>query len=114
MGKPLHTRFGFINHILERRYRYLLFALLGFIVLPSFFFKSPFHREVSYVCLSAVLIMGVYAVHTTVRNLFVGQVAAMIVILINASGLFIIYALRDLVIAARAVLGFSAPETGEI
>lgn len=88
MAKPLHTRFGFINHILERRYRYLLYALLGFIVLPSFFYKSLYHREVTYVCLSAVLIMGVYAVHTTVRNLYIGQIAAMIVILINASGLF--------------------------
>lgn len=34
--------------------------------------------------------------------------------IILASGLFIIYALRDLVIAARVVLGFSASETGEI
>lgn len=34
--------------------------------------------------------------------------------IVLASGLFIIYALRDLVIAARAVLGFPAFETGEI
>ncbi len=34
--------------------------------------------------------------------------------IVLASGLFVIYALRDLVIAARVVLGFRAPETGEI
>jgi TRAP-type C4-dicarboxylate transport system permease small subunit len=34
--------------------------------------------------------------------------------IVLASGLFIIYALRDLVIAARAVLGFPAFETGGI
>ena len=34
--------------------------------------------------------------------------------IVLASGLFIIYALRDLVIAARVVLGTSAPEAGEI
>lgn len=34
--------------------------------------------------------------------------------IVLASGLFIIYALRDLVIAARIVLGISAPETGEV
>ena len=88
MKKPLHKRFGFINHILERRYRYLLYALLAFIVLPSFFFTSSFHREIGYFCLSTVLVMGVYAVHTTIRSMYIGLAAATIVIIINASGLF--------------------------
>jgi TRAP-type transport system small permease protein len=34
--------------------------------------------------------------------------------IVLASCLFVIYALRDLVLAARIVLGFSTPETGEI
>ncbi len=83
-----HIRFGFINHVLERRYRYLLYALVLFMVVPSLFYTTAFHREVTYAFLSLVLVMGVYAVHTTKTNLYLGLALSALVITINASGLF--------------------------
>lgn len=87
-GGLLHKRFGFINHVLERRYRYLLYALLVFLVLPSFFFTTDHHREVTYLCLSLVLVLGVYAVHTTRMNMYIGFGLSALVVVINAGGLF--------------------------
>lgn len=91
MVRPLHKRFGFINHVLERRYRYLLYALVLFLVFPSFFFTTAYHREVTYACLSLVLVMGVYAVHTTLTNMYMGFGMSALVIVINAGGLFSTY-----------------------
>ncbi|HQV39140.1 MAG: hypothetical protein IPO60_13055 [Flavobacteriales bacterium] len=87
-ARPLHMRFGFINHVLGRRYRYLLYALVLFLVFPSFFFTTAYHREITYACLSLVLVMGVYAVHTTVTNMYIGLGMSALVIIINAGGLF--------------------------
>lgn len=80
--------YSFINSLLERRYRSLLFALVAMIILPSFLEGSPYQGLVSFFLNSLTIFFCIYAIHENKRQLYGGFVLACVVIIVNQFGVF--------------------------
>ncbi|MTB51238.1 potassium channel family protein [Lewinella sp. W8] len=80
--------FTIINRLLERRYRSLLIALVAMIILPSFFEGSRYQGLLSFFFNSLTILLCIYAVHETKRQLHGGILLALVVIIVNQFGVF--------------------------
>lgn len=79
----------FINNLLARRYRFLLLALIGMIILPSFFMSYlVLQNTLSFLFRSAVMFAGVYAIQKTDKEFKIGVGVGICIILINSFGVF--------------------------
>lgn len=89
MKKVIAKPFHLINNLLARRYRFLLIALVGMIILPSFLEGYPTIQDaLSFVFRSAVMFAGIYAVQESDKQLKIGMAAGLFIILINSFGVF--------------------------
>ena len=81
--------FDFINNLLTRRYRFLLYTLVGMIILPSFLIGYPTIQDaLSFGFRSAVMYAGVYAIQKSDREFKIGLIIGFAIILINSFGVF--------------------------
>jgi voltage-gated potassium channel len=86
--KVISRHFNIITHLLAKRYRTLLIALVAMILIPSFFVHSKWGNEVAFILNSVVVLLCIYSVQESKKQLYYGVTLAMIVILINQFGIF--------------------------
>ena len=80
--------FGFINRLLGKRYRFLFYALVIMLFVPSFFLYSEFHQAMTYLFQGFVLFSGIYAMQESKAQLYIGSIAGLLLLAVNWWGLF--------------------------
>ncbi len=88
MKHIISKHFNFINGLLERRYKTLLICLVLMILVPFLMQDSAYQGILSFVFNSLSILLCIYAIHETRRQLLLGTILAIIVIVINRLGLF--------------------------
>ncbi len=88
MKKIVSKHFNFINNLLARRYRTLLIALIAMIILPSFLEGSQYQEILSFALNSITILLCIYSIHESTKQLIWGFSLAIFVIMINQIGFF--------------------------
>lgn len=88
MKHIISKHFNFINGLLERRYKALLICLVLMILVPFLMQGSPYQDMTSFAFNSSSILLCIYAIHESMRQLLGGIIFAIVVIVINRLGLF--------------------------
>lgn len=88
MKAIISRHFDFINGLLAVRYKTLLIALVAMVILPKFLYESDYQRFVSTVLNAIVVLLTIYAIQESRRELYIGTGIAIVVIMINQVGVF--------------------------
>lgn len=88
MKKIISKHFKFINGLLERRYLTLLMSLILMILVPSLLEGSRYQGLVSFILNSITILLCIYAIQESKKQLYLGISLALLVIIINQIGIF--------------------------
>lgn len=88
MRKIIDRNIVIINKLLEKKFAFLLVAILLLIILPSLFPESIIKRVVSYAVQGLVLFAGIYAVHRGKNELYIGLSIGFIILVFNFLDIF--------------------------
>ena len=88
MKKIISKHFNFINALLEKRYKALILSLSLMIFAPFFLVGTPYQSLASFVFNSTSILLCIYAIQESRKQFVIGIVAAIVVIVINQSGVF--------------------------
>jgi hypothetical protein len=88
MKKVISKHFIIINGLLERRYRTLLLSLILMIIAPSLLEGWAYQGLISFLLNSVTVLLCIYAIHESKKQLYIGMSLALLVIIVNQFGIF--------------------------
>lgn len=80
--------FDIINNLLSVRYRNLLLALVGMIIVPGLFYHSLYEELAVLFFNATVIYLGIYAIQESRKQLLIGYFFATIILAINKLGIW--------------------------